>query len=190
MKNSETYFFFLLGIPLTPTESAIGTKPSLLISHTGTTTECPQTPPLFITSGTKSTHADVTGKITMKANTALRGMNMSAQPVTDAYSLEESNAAISSMFSLSSTVEPSDVLHSTASPSVLSTLPFSIDFPTALQASAVTSHTLSSAASITLSLTIASPTTPLSASPFTTHVLLTPTSLVVVPFPPENQPLS
>ncbi|XP_057285337.1 otogelin-like protein [Pezoporus wallicus] len=89
-------------IPLAPTESAIGTKPSLLISHTGTTTECSQTPPLFVTSGTKSTHADVTGKITMKANTALRGMNTSAQPVTDAYSLEASNSAIYSMFSLSS----------------------------------------------------------------------------------------
>ncbi|XP_030335424.1 otogelin-like protein [Strigops habroptila] len=88
-------------IPATPTESAIGTKSSLLMSHTGTTTECPQTPPLIVTSGTKSTHADVTGKITMKANTTFRGMNMSAQPITDSYSLEASNAAIYSTFSLS-----------------------------------------------------------------------------------------
>ncbi|XP_033919213.1 otogelin-like protein [Melopsittacus undulatus] len=107
-------------IHLTPTESSIGTKPSLLISHTGTTTECPQTPPLFVTSGTKSTPADVTGKITMKANTALRGMNMSAQPIIDAYSLEAYNAAIYSMFSLSSTVEPFDVLHRKQSSSVSS----------------------------------------------------------------------
>uniref|UniRef100_A0A8C8BHN8 Otogelin like n=1 Tax=Otus sunia TaxID=257818 RepID=A0A8C8BHN8_9STRI len=44
-------------IPVTPTESATGTKPSLLLSHTGATTErFPLTPPLFVTSGTESTH--------------------------------------------------------------------------------------------------------------------------------------
>ncbi|KAM6214078.1 otogelin-like protein [Sarcoramphus papa] len=88
-------------IPVTSTESATGTKPSLLISHTGATTErFPQTPPLFVTSGTESTHTGVTAKITMKANTTLRGMNMSAQSITDFYSLEASNAATYSTFSL------------------------------------------------------------------------------------------
>ncbi|KAM6145505.1 otogelin-like protein [Phoenicopterus ruber ruber] len=87
-------------IPVTPTESAIGTKPSLLISHTGATTErFPQTP-LFVTSGTESTRTSVTDKITMKANTTLRGTNMSAQSTTDFYSLEASNAAAYSTFSL------------------------------------------------------------------------------------------
>ncbi|NWH50930.1 OTOGL protein, partial [Fregata magnificens] len=180
--------FFLLGIPVTPTESAIGTKPSLLISLTGATTErFPQTPPLFVTSGTESTHTGVTDKITMKANTTLRGMNMSAQSITDIYSLEASNVATYSTFSLPSTVEPSDVLHSIASPTVLSKLISSTDIPTALQASAVTSHTVSSTASITLPITIATPTTLLSASPIPTQsALLTPTSLVVVPFPLET----
>lgn len=173
---------------MTPTESAIGTKPSLLISHTGATMErFPQTPPLFVTSGTESTRTSVTAKITMKANTTLRGMNMSAQSITDFYSLEASNAATHSTFSLPSTVEPSDVLHSAASPAVLSKLISSTDFPTALQASAVTSRTVSSTASITLPITIATPTTLLSASPIPTHsALLTPTSLVVVPFPLET----
>ncbi|XP_069629733.1 otogelin-like protein isoform X6 [Haliaeetus albicilla] len=135
-------------IPVTPTESAIGTKPSLLISHTGATTErFPQTPPLFVTSGTESTHTGVTAKITMKANTTLMGMNMSAQSLTDFHSLEASNAATYSTFSLPSTVEPSDVLHSTASPTVLSKLISSTDFPTALQASAVTSRKQSSSVS-------------------------------------------
>ncbi|XP_029858736.1 otogelin-like protein isoform X7 [Aquila chrysaetos chrysaetos] len=88
-------------IPVTPTESAIGTKPSLLISHTGATTErFPQTPPLFVTSGTESTRTGVTAKITMKANTTLMGMNMSAQSLTDFHSLEASNAATYSTFSL------------------------------------------------------------------------------------------
>ncbi|XP_052630474.1 otogelin-like protein isoform X7 [Harpia harpyja] len=88
-------------IPVTPTESAIETKPSLLISHTGATTErFPQTPPLFVTSGTESTHTGVTAKITMKANITLMGMNMSAQPLTDFHSLEASNAATYSTFSL------------------------------------------------------------------------------------------
>lgn len=180
--------FFLLGIPVTPTESAIGTKPSLLISHTGATTErFPQTP-LFVTSGTESTHTGVTAKITMKANTTLMGMNMSAQSLTDFHSLEASNAATYSTFSLPSTVEPSDVLHSTASPTVLSKLISSTDFPTALQASAVTSRTVSSTASITLPITIATPTILLSpASPIPTRsALLTPTSLLVVPFPLET----
>lgn len=180
--------FFLLGIPVTPTESAIGTKPSLLISHTGATTErFPQTP-LFVTSGTESTHTSVTAKITMKANTTLMGMNMSAQSLTDFHSLEASNAATYSTFSLPSTVEPSDVLHSTASPTVLSKLISSTDFPTALQASAVTSRTVSSTASITLPITIATPTILLSpASPIPTRsALLTPTSLLVVPFPLET----
>ncbi|XP_029858735.1 otogelin-like protein isoform X6 [Aquila chrysaetos chrysaetos] len=135
-------------IPVTPTESAIGTKPSLLISHTGATTErFPQTPPLFVTSGTESTRTGVTAKITMKANTTLMGMNMSAQSLTDFHSLEASNAATYSTFSLPSTVEPSDVLHSTASPTVLSKLISSTDFPTALQASAVTSRKQSSSVS-------------------------------------------
>uniref|UniRef100_A0A8B9NSR6 Otogelin like n=1 Tax=Accipiter nisus TaxID=211598 RepID=A0A8B9NSR6_9AVES len=87
-------------IPVTPTESPIGTKPSLLISHMGATTErFPQTP-LFVTSGTESTHTGVTAKITMKANTTLIGMNMSAQSLTDFHSLEASNAATYSTFSL------------------------------------------------------------------------------------------
>jgi len=147
----------------------------------------PQTPPLFVTSGTESTHTGVTAKITMKTNTTLKGMNMSAKSVTDFYSLEASNAATYSTFSLPSTVEPSDELHSTASPTVLSKLISSADFPTALQASAVTSRTVSSTASITLPITIATPTTLLSASPVPTHsALLTPTSLVVVAFPLET----
>ncbi|CAN0070868.1 unnamed protein product [Bubo scandiacus] len=88
-------------IPVTPTESATGTKPSLLLSHTGATAErFPQTPPLFVTSGTESTHTGVTAKITVKANTTLRAMNMSAQFITDFYSLEASNAATYSTFSL------------------------------------------------------------------------------------------
>ncbi|KAM6424642.1 otogelin-like protein [Rhynochetos jubatus] len=88
-------------IPVTPTESAIGTKPSLLTSHTGATTEIfPQTPPLFVTSGTESTHTSVTGKMTMKANTTSRGTNMSAQSITEFYSLEASNVATYSTFSL------------------------------------------------------------------------------------------
>lgn len=173
---------------MTPTESATGTKPSLFISHMGVTTErFPQTRPLSVTSGTESTHTGVTAKITVKANTTLRGMNMSAQSITDFYSLEASNAATYSTFSLPSTVKPSDVLHSTASPTVLSKLISSTDFPTALQASAVTSRTVSSTASITLPITIATPTTLLSASPIPTRsALLTPTSLMVVPFPLET----
>ncbi|XP_028941441.1 otogelin-like protein, partial [Antrostomus carolinensis] len=88
-------------IPVTPTESATGTKPSLLISHMGATMEkFPQTPPLFITSGTNSTHTGAPNKIIMKANTTLRGMNMSAQSITDFYSLEASNAATYSIFSM------------------------------------------------------------------------------------------
>ncbi|KAM6137254.1 LOW QUALITY PROTEIN: otogelin-like protein [Pterocles gutturalis] len=80
-------------IPVTPTESAIGTKPSLLISHMGATVErVPQTP-LFVTSGTESSLTGATAKITMKANTTLRGINMLAQSITDFYSLEASNAA-------------------------------------------------------------------------------------------------
>ncbi|XP_074758906.1 otogelin-like protein isoform X10 [Athene noctua] len=44
-------------ILVTPTESANGTKPSLLLSHMGATTErFPETPALFVTSGTESTH--------------------------------------------------------------------------------------------------------------------------------------
>ncbi|XP_040451149.1 otogelin-like protein [Falco naumanni] len=175
-------------IPVTPTESAIGTKPSLLISHTGATMErFPQTPPLFVTSGTESTHTGVTDKITMKANTTLRGMNISAEAITDFHSLEASNAATYSTFSLPSTVEPSDVLHSTASPTVLSKLISSTDFPTALQAPAVTSHTVSSTASVTLPITIATKPTMLSASPIPTRsALLTPMSLVADPFPLET----
>ncbi|XP_014818799.1 PREDICTED: otogelin-like protein [Calidris pugnax] len=175
-------------IPVTPTESATGTKPSLLISHTGATTQrFPQTPPLFVTSGMESTHTGVTAKITMKANITLRGMNMSAQSITDFYSLEASNAATYSSLSLPSTVKPSDVLHSTASPTVLSKLISSTDFPATLQASVVTSHTVSSTTSITLPITIATPTTLLSASHIPTHsTLLTPTSLMVVPFPLET----
>lgn len=180
--------FFIIGIPVTPTESAIGTKPSLLISHTGATTErFPHIPPLFVTSGTEPTHVGVTDKISMKANTTLRGMNMSAQSITDFYSLEPSHAATYSTFSLPSTVEPSDVFHSTASPTLLSKLISSSDFPTVLQASAITSRTVSSTASRTLPITIAAPTTLPSASPLPTRsVLLTPTSVVVVPFPLET----
>ncbi|KAM6303379.1 otogelin-like protein [Podargus strigoides] len=88
-------------IPATHTESAIGTKPSLLILHTGATTErLPQTPPLFVTSGTKSTHTGATDKIPMKANTTLRGTNTLAQSIADFYSLEASSAATDSTFSL------------------------------------------------------------------------------------------
>ncbi|XP_064897443.1 otogelin-like protein isoform X3 [Columba livia] len=88
-------------IPVTPTESAIGTKPSLLISHMSATTErFPHIPPLFVTSGTDSTHVGVTDKKTMEANTTLTGMNMSAQSITDFYSLEASHAATYSTFSL------------------------------------------------------------------------------------------
>ncbi|XP_017599443.1 PREDICTED: otogelin-like protein isoform X1 [Corvus brachyrhynchos] len=88
-------------IPVTPTESETGLKPSLLISHMGATTErFPQTPPLLVTSGNESTHISVTDKITMSANTASRGINMSAQSITDFYSLEASNAATYSTFSL------------------------------------------------------------------------------------------
>ena len=69
---------------MTPTESAVGPKLSLLISHTGATMErFPQTPPLFVTSGTQSTHTSVTDKITVKANTTLRGMNIMAEAITD-----------------------------------------------------------------------------------------------------------
>ncbi|XP_032914346.1 otogelin-like protein [Catharus ustulatus] len=171
-------------IPVTPTESEIGLKPSLLISHMGPTMErFPQTPPVFVTSGNKSTFIGVTDKITMNANTASRGMNMSAQSVTDFYSLEASNEATYSTFSLPSIVEPSDVLHSTTSPTVLSKPIPSTDFPILLQASSVTSSTTHSNASITLPITITTPTTLLNASPIPTHsALLTPTSLVVVPF--------
>lgn len=147
-----------------------------------TTERFPQTPPAFVTSGNKSTLISVTDKITMNANTDSRGMNMSAQSITDFYSLEASNAATYSTFSLPSTVEPSDVLHSTASPTVLSKPIPSTDFPI-LQASAVTPHTARSNASITLPTTIKTATTLLSPSPIPTHsALLTPTSLVVVPF--------
>ncbi|NWZ45301.1 OTOGL protein, partial [Brachypodius atriceps] len=180
-------FFFLLGIPVTPTESEIGLKPSLLVSHMGPTTErFPQTPPAFVTSGNRSTLISVTDKITMNANTTSRGMNMSAQSITDFYSWEASNAATYSTFSLPSTVEPSDVLHSTASPTVLSKPIPSTDFPI-LQASAVTPHTAHPNASITLPITITTPTTLLCTSPIPTHsALLTPTSLVVVPFSLET----
>lgn len=180
--------FFLLGIPVTPTESEIGLKPSLLISHMSPTTErFPQTPPALVTSGNKTTLISVTDKITMNANTASRGMNMSAQSITDFYSLEASNAATYSTFSLPSTVEPSDVLHSTASPTVLPKPIPSTDFPIFLQASAVTPHTAHSNASITLSFTIKPPTTLFSPSPLSTHsALLTPTFLVVVPFSLET----
>ncbi|KAL9853940.1 otogelin-like protein [Geothlypis trichas] len=88
-------------IPVTPTESDIGLKPSLIISHMGPTTErFPQTLPVFVTSRNKSTFIGVTDKITINANTASRGMNMSAQSITDFYSLEASNAATYSTFSL------------------------------------------------------------------------------------------
>ncbi|NXL71128.1 OTOGL protein, partial [Leptocoma aspasia] len=180
--------FFLLGIPVTPTESEIGMNPSLLISHMGPTTErFPQTLPVFVTSGNKSTLIGVTDKITINANTASRGMNVSAQSITDFYSLEASNAATYSTFSLPSTVEPSDVLHSTASPTVFSKPIPSKDFPILFQASAVTSRTAHSNASITLPTTITTPTTLLSASPVPTHsASLTPTSLAVVPFSLET----
>ncbi|XP_041265673.1 otogelin-like protein [Onychostruthus taczanowskii] len=88
-------------IPVTPTESDIGLKPSVLISHMGPTTErFPETLPVFVTSRNKSTLVGVTDKITINANTASRGMNMSAQSITDFYSLEASNAATYSTFSL------------------------------------------------------------------------------------------
>ncbi|XP_062348494.1 otogelin-like protein [Cinclus cinclus] len=97
-------------IPVTPTEPETGLKPSLLISHMGPTTErFPQTPPVFVTSGNKSTFISVTDEITMNANTASRGMNVSLQSITDFYSLEASSEATYSTFSLPSTVEPSDM---------------------------------------------------------------------------------
>ncbi|XP_009068673.1 PREDICTED: otogelin-like protein, partial [Acanthisitta chloris] len=172
-------------IPVTPTESEIGTKPPLLFSHMGATTEgFSQTPPFFVTSGNESTHIGVTEKVTMKANTTLRGMTISSQSITDFYA---SHTATYSTVSLPSTLEPSDVLHSTASPTVLSKIISSTDFPTLLQASAVTSHTVSSNAPIALPITIATPTRLLSTSPVPTHsALLAPTSQVVVPFSHET----
>ncbi|XP_053799519.1 otogelin-like protein [Vidua chalybeata] len=88
-------------IPVTPTKSEIRLKPSLLLSHMGPTTErFPQTLPVFVTSGNKSTLIGVKDKITINANTASRGMDMLAQSITDFYSLEASNAATYSTFSL------------------------------------------------------------------------------------------
>nr|XP_047934780.1 otogelin-like protein [Anser cygnoides] len=88
-------------IPVTPVESAIETKPSLLFPHVITTTaRFPQKHPI-VTSGTESTRTRMTTEITMKANTTSAGMNMSAQSITDFYSLEASNAATYSTFSLS-----------------------------------------------------------------------------------------
>ncbi|XP_030305381.1 otogelin-like protein [Calypte anna] len=145
-------------IPVTPTES--DTMERFL-----------QTSPPFVTSGTESTHTGVTAKITMK-NTTLRGINVLSQFITDFSSLEASNAAPYSTFSIPSRVEPSDVLHSTASPTVLSKFISSTGFPTALQASAVTLHTASSP---TLPITIATPTTLLIASPIpTTFCIINP----------------
>ncbi|XP_072186360.1 otogelin-like protein [Excalfactoria chinensis] len=77
-------------IPVKPTESMTGTKPSLLTSQPVATTEgFPKTSPMHVTSGTDSSGTDVTVKITMKTNTTLARMNMSAQSVTDLYSLED-----------------------------------------------------------------------------------------------------
>ncbi|XP_064365622.1 otogelin-like protein [Dromaius novaehollandiae] len=174
-------------IPVTSMESAVGTKLSSLTSHTVATMErFPQTPPVFVATEIEQAHA----KITMKTDATPRGMNMSAQSITDFFSLESSNAATYSTFALPSTVKPSDVPQSTASPSVLSKLLSSTDFSTALQAPLVISHTVSSTASITLPIIGATPTThaftPLSASPVPTpSALLMPTSLVIVPFPSE-----
>lgn len=174
----------LSGIPVKPVESAAGTKPSLLISHPVATTErFPKTSPIHVTSGTESSGTDVTVKITMKANTTLAGTNMSAQSVTDLYSLEDTTY---SSYSFSSTVENSDVPHSTASPSVLSRLISSTNFPAAFQTSSITSYTVNSNASTTSPLPIAASTTLLSRIPLPTHsILLTPNSLVVFPFPLE-----
>ncbi|XP_010222088.1 PREDICTED: otogelin-like protein [Tinamus guttatus] len=175
-------------IPVKPTESTAGTKFSSLASRTVATLErFPQTPPVFVSMGIEPTPA----KITLKTDGTPRGTNMSAQSITDIFSLESSNDATYSTFTLPSTVEPSDVLHSTASPSVLSKLTSSTDFPTALQASVVTSHTVSSTASVALPIIVATPTThaytPLRASPVPTRsALLMPTSLVVVPFALES----
>lgn len=178
---------FILGIPVTPVESAIETKPSMLYPHMITTRATfPQKHPILVTSGTESTHTHMTTEITMKANTTSAGMNMSAQSITDFYSLEASNAATYSTFSLSSTVEPSGVPHSTASPSVLSKLISSTDFLTAFQTSAVTSYTVSSTPSITLPIPITTSTTLLSASPLPTgSTFLIHNSLGVVPLPLE-----
>eukprot|EP00076_Gallus_gallus_P018585 XP_015138776.1 otogelin-like protein isoform X1 [Gallus gallus] len=77
-------------IPVKPMGSATGTKPSLLISHPVATTErFPTTPPIHVTSWTESSGTDMTVKITMKTNTTLARMNISAQSVTDLYSLED-----------------------------------------------------------------------------------------------------
>ncbi|XP_032063447.1 otogelin-like protein [Aythya fuligula] len=174
-------------IPVTPVESAIETKPSMLYPHMITTRATfPQKHPILVTSGTESTHTHMTTEITMKANTTSAGMNMSAQSITEFYSLEASNAATYSTFSLSSTVEPSGVPHSTASPSVLSKLISSTDFLTAFQTSAVTSYTVSSTPSITLPIPITTSTTLLSASPLPTgSTFLIHNSLGVVPLPLE-----
>lgn len=183
IKDSEMCLF-LLGIPMKPMGSATGTKPSLLISHPVATTErFPMTPPIHVTSWTESSGTDMTVKITMKTNTTLARMNISAQSVTDLYSRED---ATYSAYSLPSIVETSDVPHSTASPSVLSKLISSTDFPAAFQASAITPYTVNSNASTTLPIPIATSTTLLSRIPLPTHsILLTPNSLVVVPFPLE-----
>ncbi|XP_068787387.1 otogelin-like protein [Struthio camelus] len=84
-------------IRVTPTESAAGTKPSSLISHTVATMErFPQTPPVFVAMGIEPADA----QITVKTDITPRGMNMSAQSITDFFSLESSNAATYSTFAL------------------------------------------------------------------------------------------
>ncbi|XP_035196843.1 otogelin-like protein isoform X2 [Oxyura jamaicensis] len=88
-------------IPVTPVESAIETKPSLLFPHMITTTRFPQKHPILITSGTESTRTRMITEITTKANTTSAGINMSAQSITDFYSLEASNTDTYSTFSLS-----------------------------------------------------------------------------------------
>ncbi|XP_067146027.1 otogelin-like protein [Apteryx mantelli] len=84
-------------IPVTPTESAAGTKLSSLTSHTVATTErFPQTPPVFVATRIEP----APDKITMKTDVTPRGMDMSAQSITDFFSLESSNAATYSTFAL------------------------------------------------------------------------------------------
>ncbi|NXN98019.1 OTOGL protein, partial [Rhinopomastus cyanomelas] len=177
---------FFSGIPVAPTVSpAVGTKPSLLFSHTGE--RFPQTLPLLVTSGTESAYVSVTDKITVKAKATSRGKNMSAEYISDFCSLKVSHAATCSAFALPHTVGSFSVLRSVASPPVLSKLIFSTGLPAALRASALTSCTVRSAASITLPIPTATSTALLSASPVPTcSALFTPSSLPVVPFPLET----
>ncbi|XP_025915960.1 otogelin-like protein [Apteryx rowi] len=104
-------------IPVTPTESAAGTKLSSLTSHTVATTErFPQTPPVFVATRIEP----APDKITMKTDVTPRGMDMSAQSITDFFSLESSNAATYSTFALPRT--NSSIGHPVVHPASISAL--------------------------------------------------------------------